>query len=135
MRKLVGCKIYDTKNATKIASFQTKYAGPALEDYEEILYRTTNGEYFLYCRGNSTNLSSVVRKAYSESKNHSLKSGRPSTHAKGLISVSKIERIEELVPLQEFDAKDWLKHYEPERYRQLFVRIENSPSQVRGMVK
>lgn len=50
MKKVIGRKEYDTETATMIQRFRYGYWGdPA--GYEELLYETEDGLYFVYVRG------------------------------------------------------------------------------------
>ena len=50
MQKIICKKMYDTKNATLIKKFTYGYYGdPA--GYEETLYKTADGKFFLYVNG------------------------------------------------------------------------------------
>lgn len=50
MKKIIAKKEYDTKNATLIKQFTFSYFGdPA--GYEESLYQTPDGYFFIYVRG------------------------------------------------------------------------------------
>lgn len=50
MKKIICKKEYDTETATLIKKYTNGYFGdPA--GYEEILFQTPNGLYFLYVRG------------------------------------------------------------------------------------
>lgn len=53
MQKIICKKMYDTKNATLIKKFTYGYYGdPA--GYEETLYQTPDGSYFIYVCGGQT---------------------------------------------------------------------------------
>lgn len=53
MKKIIGKKEYNTETATLVAKYTYGcYGDPA--GYEEILYQTPNGLYFLYVRGGAT---------------------------------------------------------------------------------
>ncbi len=50
MKKII-CKVeYDTENAELVAKFTSGNFGDA-DGYEESLYKTANGKYFLYVNG------------------------------------------------------------------------------------
>ena len=50
MKKIIGKKVYDTKTATVIQQFTHSYFGdPA--GYEETLYQTPDGFFFIYVCG------------------------------------------------------------------------------------
>ena len=50
MKKIIGKKEYDTETATQIKRYTVGFYGdPA--GYEEILFQTPDGLYFLYARG------------------------------------------------------------------------------------
>ena len=50
MQKIICKKVYDTETATQIAKYTYSYFGdPA--GYEEILFQTPEGLYFLYVQG------------------------------------------------------------------------------------
>lgn len=50
MKKIIGRKEYDTDTAVRIKHYTYGYFGdPA--GYEEILYQTPDGFYFIYVRG------------------------------------------------------------------------------------
>ena len=50
MKKIIGKKVYDTKTATRIQQFTYSYYGDS-EGYEESLYQTPDGFFFIYVRG------------------------------------------------------------------------------------
>lgn len=53
MKQKIGLKTYDTDTAELIrTSTHGEWGDPA--GYEEILYRTPDGCYFLFCRGGET---------------------------------------------------------------------------------
>ena len=53
MKKIICKKEYDTEESTLIKKYTVSYFGdPA--GYEETLYQTTGGLYFLYVRGGET---------------------------------------------------------------------------------
>ena len=53
MQKIICKKVYDTETATKVAKYTYSYFGdPA--GFEEILYQTPEGLYFLYVQGGET---------------------------------------------------------------------------------
>lgn len=55
MKKVFGRKEYDTENATRVKRFTYSYFGdPA--GYEETLYQTPDGFFFLYVRGGSKSI-------------------------------------------------------------------------------
>lgn len=50
MKKIISKKEYDTETATLVKKYTYSYYGdPA--GYEEILFQTPAGLYFVYCRG------------------------------------------------------------------------------------
>ena len=50
MQKIICKKVYDTETATEVAKYTYSYFGdPA--GYEEILFQTPEGLYFLYVQG------------------------------------------------------------------------------------
>ena len=50
MKKIIGKKVYDTKTATLIKQYNFSYFGDPT-GYEEILYQTPDGFFFIYVRG------------------------------------------------------------------------------------
>ena len=50
MKKIICKKEYDTENATLIQKYTYSYFGDP-SGYEEILFQTPGGLYFLYVRG------------------------------------------------------------------------------------
>ena len=50
MKKIIAKKEYDTKTAALIKKHTYSYYGDPC-GYEESLYQTTDGYYFLYCYG------------------------------------------------------------------------------------
>ena len=50
MKKIIGKKEYDTKTATLIRQYTHSYFGDP-EGYEEALYQTPDGFYFIHVRG------------------------------------------------------------------------------------
>lgn len=50
MKKIIGKKEYDTKTATLIRKFTYSYFGDP-EGYEESLYQTPDGFFFIHVRG------------------------------------------------------------------------------------
>ena len=55
MKKVI-CKVeYDTENATLVARYTSGAFGDA-DGYEEVLYQTANGKYFLYVNGGAESI-------------------------------------------------------------------------------
>jgi len=55
MKKII-CKVeYDTENAELVAKFTSGYYGDS-EGYEEILFMTPSGKYFLYMNGGADSI-------------------------------------------------------------------------------
>ena len=53
MKQKIGVKVYDTDTAEFVRTFtHGAWGDPA--GYEEVLYRTPDGCYFLFCRGGET---------------------------------------------------------------------------------
>ena len=50
MKKIICKKVYDTENSTLVKKVTFGYYGED-EGYEESLYKTENGLYFLYVNG------------------------------------------------------------------------------------
>ena len=50
MKKVIGKKVYDTKTATLIKQYSYSYFGDPT-GYEEKLYQTPDGFFFIYVRG------------------------------------------------------------------------------------
>ena len=50
MKKIISKREYDTQTATKVSSYTYSYFGDPC-GYEEILFQTPDGLYFLYVRG------------------------------------------------------------------------------------
>ncbi len=57
MKKIIGKKEYDTKTATLIKKFTYSYFGDP-EGYEESLYQTPDGFFFIYVRGGEDSIHS-----------------------------------------------------------------------------
>ena len=55
MKKLIGKKEYDTETAILIKKFTYSYFGDPT-GYEEILYRTLDGFFFIYVRGGAKSI-------------------------------------------------------------------------------
>ena len=53
MRKIAGGKIYDTAKAKVVAEWANHYYRNDINYYEEILYRTAKGNWFIYREGES----------------------------------------------------------------------------------
>ena len=82
MKSIIGGKLYDTKTAVFVGSYQYSYPND-FEYYYEALYRKKNGEYFLYGKGG-------CRSCYSKS-----------------VSSNSCSGGEEIIPMDLEEAKEW----------------------------
>lgn len=51
MKKIIDRKMYDTEKADFIADYENEYWSSDFHYYEETLYRTKNGKYFIHGSG------------------------------------------------------------------------------------
>ena len=76
MKKVIGKKVYDTKTATLIKQYSYSYFGDPT-GYEEKLYQTPDGFFFIYVRGGEDSIyadENIIRVSKSKAdewlKNH-----------------------------------------------------------------
>jgi len=87
MRKIISGKAYDTKTATRIASWDNGYFANDFQHCEEVLFRTPRGGWFLYGHGGAM---SKYSKSYGNDRGGS-------------------EQIEPFTPEQ---ARKWLEEHD-----------------------
>jgi len=101
MKKVINRKRYDTDTAKKVAWWST---GGSMSDFrysEEDLYRKKTGEFFVHGQGHG-----MTRWGTSKDNGNSRGWG------------------EDIQPLTEEEARDWVEHYSNEDYEAIFGEVE-----------
>lgn len=99
MIKIINRKKYDTDTAYCIATNEA-YPPRDFKHYEEELYQKENGEFFLHGKGGG------LSKYASSIDNHTFDFG------------------EEIIPLSEEEAREWVETYANECYEDIFGEVE-----------
>ena len=102
MKKVLGGHVYDTSKAKKLGSFEASCGCSDFHYYEEELYRTKSGYYFLYGTGNAA--SPYARQV------------ETNTWSSG----------EKILPLTEKEAKEWAEdHLDGDEYETIFGAVDS----------
>ena len=103
MKKIINGKMYDPDTAKCVACWENEFTPDCCADdaqyVEEVLYRMTTGEYFLYGSGGAWT-------KYAECYGGETYSG------------------EDITPLSEGEAREWAKnHFDRDKYEELFGAV------------
>lgn len=102
MKKVLEGRLYNTDTAKKLASWENMENATDFSWYEETLYRTKTGRYFVYGEGNAM-----------------------SPYAKQISSVSW-KWGEKIKPLTPEEAKAWAERLSSDRYNEIFGQAEEA---------
>ena len=103
MKKVIDGKLYDTQTATMIASYANGGSWRDFQHYEEELYRTKRGTFFLAGEGG------------------------PMTEYSRRVDQNSCTGGEKIIPLTEKEARKWLEeHSDAETYIAVFGKPEEA---------
>ena len=97
MKKIINGKKYDTDAAEYLVLHRSRTG--TFEDYDEVLYRTKTGEFFLAGKGGPLS-------KYRQKEGNGWRNG------------------ERIIPLKEGEAKAWVEENANDKYEEIFGKVE-----------